>query len=123
MKVLALDPATQCGWAISNDIYGTWDLRIKRDESAGMKLIRLRSKLKEICESEEIELIVFETPASRFKAPIMSHASLNAIISQVSVSISINTLHFGHNIITFASGIKLSPLNRIDMLLQESKLH
>ena len=80
MKILAIDPATACGWAISNTIYGTWDLRVKRDESAGMKYIRLRSKLREIHKSENLELIVFETPAGQYKAPIMSHASLNSVI-------------------------------------------
>ena len=47
MNILALDPATKCGWAISPTIGGTWDLSTRRDESKGMKLIRFRNKLTE----------------------------------------------------------------------------
>ena len=60
MKILALDPGTKCGFALldnTNIISGTWDLSIKRDESRGMRLIRLRNKLNEI---GKIDLLVFE---------------------------------------------------------------
>jgi Holliday junction resolvasome RuvABC endonuclease subunit len=59
-KILALDPATHCGYAINHDLYGVWDLTPKRDESIGMRLIRLRSKLNDIIASEHINLVVFE---------------------------------------------------------------
>ena len=58
-SILALDVATHCGWAISKEIYGVWDLTPKRDESKGMKLIRFRSKLLEVIEANRISLIVF----------------------------------------------------------------
>ncbi len=50
MKILALDPATHCGWAHSCGASGTFDLSIRRDESSGMRLLRLRSKLEDIAE-------------------------------------------------------------------------
>ena len=36
MKLLALDPATQCGFAHSCGASGTWDLRVRRDEAGGI---------------------------------------------------------------------------------------
>lgn len=72
MKILALDPATQCGWAHSDGASGTWDLSIKRDESGGMRLIRLRSKLDEIKRRAGVDLLVFE--AARHAAPKMQGA-------------------------------------------------
>src|ERR1035441_3803748 len=60
MKILALDPATHCGWAHSDGPSGTWNLSIRKDESAGMRLIRLRGKLNEILNSQGVELVIFE---------------------------------------------------------------
>lgn len=60
VKILALDPGTNCGFALldgNNIVSGTWDLSIHRDESRGMRLIRLRNKLKEI---GKVDIIVFE---------------------------------------------------------------
>ena len=60
MKILALDPGTNCGFALLDKksiVSGTWDLSTHRDESRGMRLIRLRNKLKEI---GKVDIIVFE---------------------------------------------------------------
>lgn len=72
MKILALDPATKTGWAHSDGAGGTWDLSVRRDESSGMKLLRLHGKLTEIRASNGIDLIVFE--AARNAAPKMQGA-------------------------------------------------
>lgn len=69
MKILALDPATKCGFAFSEGGYGTWDLSVRRDESAGMRLIRLRSKLMEF---KDVDLLVYE--AARNAGPKMQNA-------------------------------------------------
>jgi len=71
-KILALDLGTKTGWAHSCGVSGTWDLSVKRDESGGMRLIRLRTKLKAIFQEEGIDLIVFE--AVRNAAPGMQGA-------------------------------------------------
>jgi len=65
MKILALDPATACGWAYMDTdgefhTSGVWDLSIKRDESRGMRLIRFKSKLIEIHDKLGIEVVAFE---------------------------------------------------------------
>lgn len=77
-KILALDIATHCGWALGrlDSIYGVWDLSPKRDESAGMRLIRFRSKLKEIIESEKINIVVFERPGGRHVGAVIVQSEL-----------------------------------------------
>lgn len=60
MNILAIDPATKCGWAISPTVGGTWDLSTRRDESKGMKLIRFRNKLVELCQTDPPDVIAYE---------------------------------------------------------------
>lgn len=69
MNILALDQATKTGWACDfQHGSGVWDLRIKKDESAGMRLIRLRSKLKELQMLMGFDLLVYERVAGRFQS-------------------------------------------------------
>ena len=83
MNILALDPATKCGWACP-EASGVWDLSVRRDESSGMRLLRLRSKLNAILSAyPKIDLVVFE--AARHAAPKMQgaltvHAELISVI-------------------------------------------
>lgn len=72
MKILACDPSTQFGWAHSCGTCGTWDLSIRRDESKGMRFIRLNGKLNEIKQSAGVDLLVYE--AARHAAPKMQGA-------------------------------------------------
>lgn len=71
-RILAIDPATKCGWAYTVEQSGVWDLSIKSDESSGMRLIRFESKLLEIHDLLGIDIIAFEIPsvASGVKANI-----------------------------------------------------
>lgn len=82
-RILALDTATHCGWAISRDVYGVWNLTPKRDESAGMRLIRFRSKLKSIIESENINLVVFERPGGVHMGAVIVHSELQGQIKVI----------------------------------------
>ena len=75
MNILAIDPATKCGWAVSNQIYGCWDLSVRRDESNGMKLLRLRALLEKTHNELDLQLVVYERPNS-----IIHQAKLIAII-------------------------------------------
>jgi Holliday junction resolvasome RuvABC endonuclease subunit len=77
MKILACDPASLFGWSISTEIYGTWDLKTLRDESMGMKLIRLKSKLKEFT---DIDLLVYERAAGQHKASIIHEAKMIGVM-------------------------------------------
>lgn len=67
-KILAIDPGTHCGWGLldgENIISGVWDISVKRDESRGMRLIRLRNKLNEI---GKVDLLVFEVSKSHMSS-------------------------------------------------------
>jgi len=78
--ILAIDQASNCGWAINNQIYGCWDLTTRRDEDSGMKMIRFRNKLKEICEAESVDIIVYERVAGQHKSSIIHSSKMVAII-------------------------------------------
>jgi Holliday junction resolvasome RuvABC endonuclease subunit len=83
MPILALDPATQMGWALSPMISGVWDLSIKRDESMGMKFMRLRGKLNELLENYRIQLVVYEAARNaspKMQGSLVHQAQLQAII-------------------------------------------
>lgn len=80
ITILSIDPATKTGWAISNEIYGTWNLKTRTDESWGMKLVRLRSKLKEIFEAYPIDVVVYERPAGRNTRAIITQSKIIGII-------------------------------------------
>ena len=83
LTILALDPATHCGWACSNGISGTWDLSIRRDESRGMRLIRLHGKLNEILKAEKIDLLVFESARNagpKMQGALVVQAELQGVI-------------------------------------------
>lgn len=60
MKILALDCATKTGWAHSGGASGVWDLSIKNDESAGMRLIRFEGKILEVKREVGVNVIAFE---------------------------------------------------------------
>ena len=75
MNILAIDPATQCGWAHSCGPCGTWDLSVRSDESSGMKLLRLQGKVAEIYSSVGIDIVYFE--AARFAMPDRQHAVMS----------------------------------------------
>lgn len=79
MKILALDVATKCGWC-TETASGTWDFSIKRDESQGMRLIRFKSKIKEVVNLEEITLIAFESAAIYAKHPNLVQSELHGVL-------------------------------------------
>lgn len=66
--LLSLDLATNTGFCCST-ASGVWNLTPKKDESKGMRLIRFKGKLKELCQLEEIKMIVFEQIAVYGKYP------------------------------------------------------
>lgn len=81
MKVLAIDQASTAGWCIEpNNLSGTWDFKTRKDESSGMKNIRFKSKLNEVCKAEGVELIVYERIAGMHKSSIIHAAKMVAMI-------------------------------------------
>lgn len=81
-RILALDVATKCGWATKN-ASGVWDFSLKRDESSGMRLIRFRSKLKEIIDLENINLVTFERTAGHHKSALIVQAELHGAMKLI----------------------------------------
>jgi Holliday junction resolvasome RuvABC endonuclease subunit len=83
LRILALDVATHCGFAISRSVYGVWDLSSRRDESIGMRLIRFRAKLYEIIKSENINLVVFERPGGRHVGAVIVQSELQGQVKVI----------------------------------------
>ena len=82
MNILALDVATKTGWA-SPTSSGVWDLKTKRDESGGMKLIRFKVKLTELIEAESIDLVVFERTSGFHKNALIVQAELHGVLKSL----------------------------------------
>ena len=82
IKILAIDPASLLGWAIDRRKYGVWDLRTRRDESMGMKLIRMEAKLQEVYNMEHFNVLVYERPAGMHKNPIIHQSKLIGLMEQ-----------------------------------------
>jgi Holliday junction resolvasome RuvABC endonuclease subunit len=60
MRILAIDPGTNCGWATTDGrgvISGVWNLKGGRFEGAGMRFVRLRNYLDEV---GPVDRVVFE---------------------------------------------------------------
>jgi Holliday junction resolvasome RuvABC endonuclease subunit len=73
-SLLALDVATQCGFAYTDGDQiesGVWDLSTLRDESGSMKLLRFESQLEKVL-SRGVQVLVYE--AARNAAPSMQGA-------------------------------------------------
>lgn len=66
--LLTLDIATNTGFCTST-ASGTWDLTPRKNESKGMRLIKFKASLRQICESEKIKIIVFEGAVTYGKFP------------------------------------------------------
>lgn len=67
MKILALDPGTQCGYAIGDTsgviASGVWNLKPNRGDSPGMRYIKLRGQLQAARAAyPDIVLLVYEQP-------------------------------------------------------------
>lgn len=82
LVILACDPASAFGWAISKDVYGTWDMSTRKDESYGMKLLRLEAKLDELHQMKKLDVLVFERPAGQHKNSLIMHGKLVGILER-----------------------------------------
>lgn len=68
MKVLAIDPGTNCGWCVGriadNHVFipdcGVWNLKPDRHEGAGMRWLRLRKFLNAVLDEHPVNMVVFE---------------------------------------------------------------
>lgn len=92
-SILAIDPATKCGiayekpgatWKVEE-----WDLSRKSNESDGLKWMRFRARIKELCSKYQIELIVYERPAGQHQGAVIHHAKLAGVIEETAAELEI----------------------------------
>ena len=83
MDILALDPATKCGFEHSSGFGGVWDLSVKQDESSGMRFMRLYAHLTEIHEDHGIDLLLFESARNK------QHARTVVILARIQGTIEL----------------------------------
>lgn len=80
-NLIAFDVATTTGWCVGVH-YGHFNLKVKSDESSGMKLIRFESKLKEFYANGLMDIVVFERVAGRHAQAIICEAELIGILKR-----------------------------------------
>jgi Holliday junction resolvasome RuvABC endonuclease subunit len=88
-KILALDIATKTGWRTETSS-GVWDLKPNRGESDGMRLVRFKSKVKELIQLEGITLISYERPAGMHKSSIMVASEMVGVLKDLCIEKSID---------------------------------
>ena len=105
MNILGIDQASHCGWCCGNDLYGEWDISTRSDESAGMKMLRFKAKLRETLEGQRIELVAYERVAGQHKNAIIHASKMVAIIETLCEELGINYVAFSAGEIKkFATG-------------------
>lgn len=70
MRVLAIDPGSQCGFAVIGprgiEVSGVWQLAPGRGESPGARYLRLRARLQEVKEAfPDLRLVAYEQAHQR----------------------------------------------------------
>ena len=104
MNILALDIATTTGWKTETSS-GVWKLKQKKDDSTGMKLVRLKSYLKELITLEKIDIVVYERPAGMFKSAIITESELIGVVLLLCEELSLQyTAYSAAEIKKFATG-------------------
>ena len=89
MKILALDIATKTGWKTSTTS-GVWNLKPNRGESEGMRVVRFKSKVKELIALEDITLISYERPAGVHKSSIMVASEMVGVLKDLCIEKNID---------------------------------
>lgn len=104
MKLLALDIATKTGWK-TETASGTWDLKPNRGESESMRVVRFRSKVKDMVGMESIDIIAYERPAGMHKSSIMVASEMVGVLKLLCEELKLNLCCYSANEIKkFATG-------------------
>lgn len=88
MKILALDIATNTGWK-TETASGVWNLKPNRGESEGMRVVRFKSKVKELIQLEGIELVSYERAGGFHKAAIMVESEMIGVLKLLCIEMKI----------------------------------
>ena len=104
MKILALDIATKTGWK-TETASGVWNLKPNRGESEGMRVVRFKSRVRELIELEGISLVSYERPAGMHKASIMVASEMVGVLKDLCLEKKIQLACYSANEIKkFATG-------------------
>lgn len=88
-NILALDIATNTGWK-TKTASGVWNLKPNRGESEGMRVVRFKSKVRELISMEGIDLISYERPAGMHKASIMVASEMVGVLKDLCIELNID---------------------------------
>jgi Holliday junction resolvasome RuvABC endonuclease subunit len=108
-NILAIDPATNCGWALEVDgklTFGCWSFKVRNGTSPGMKWVHFENMFIETIKIYNINLVAFELPAATMHAgATIHHSKMNGIMEKVCASMEIEYLSFATSEIKkFATG-------------------
>lgn len=104
MNILALDIATVTGWK-TKTASGIWDLKPNRGESEGMRVVRFKSKVREMIQMEQIELVAYERAAGMHKSSIIVESEMIGVLKVLCSEINIDlACYSAKEIKKFATG-------------------
>jgi len=93
LNIIALDPAIKCGFAYCSYVpsytfkSGVWNLKLKKDESQGLRLLRLYRNIDVIVKQHKMDLVVFEAARNVSKGyGTVHHAELQSVIKLVALN-------------------------------------
>lgn len=103
-KILALDIATNTGWKTTT-ASGVWNLKPNRGESEGMRVVRFKSKVRELIAMEGINLVSYERPAGMHKSSIMVASEMVGVLKDLCIELGVELASYSATEIKkFATG-------------------
>jgi len=87
-KILALDIATKTGWKTAT-ASGVWDVKPNRGESEGMRVVRFKSKVKEMILMESIEIVAYERASGLYKGPLIICAEMIGVLKDLCMEMKV----------------------------------
>lgn len=83
-SILALDLASNCGWAHTDGTYGVWQFKVERDESRDIRLIRLANNIRTVYNTKGFGLLAFERATVRSRGAEVLHAEFQSVVKLLS---------------------------------------
>lgn len=99
-RILGIDPATACGWAVLDGsgariASGTWDLKPRSGEGAGMRYVRFERYLRELIATYPGSTVVYEQVQRAHKSTRAGvvYGALVGHITRVCEELGLNYTH------------------------------
>lgn len=104
MNILALDIATNTGWK-TRTASGVWNLKPNRGESEGMRVVRFKSKVRELIKLEDINVVSYERVAGFHKSALIVAAEMVGVLKDLCIEMGIElACYSAKEIKSFATG-------------------